>query len=131
MDKNMLIYLIVSVIVGFILGLLFVYLVSPKTRKYNQVKKELETSLEELNTQRQMMVKHFSHSAEILDSMAKEFRRLYQHMAENSSQFISHEEMPALNSDSGNRKKEISLETQPVDYPDNPSGLLKNEEIKS
>ena len=108
--------------------------ISPKGRKYAKAKRELEQTQEELATQKQMIVKHFSHSAEILDNMAKEFRRLYQHMAENSGKFISSEDMPKIELDTQNDSNihnELTLEKQPKDYSDNPSGLFKADDIKS
>ncbi|WP_081301240.1 YhcB family protein [Gilliamella sp. wkB178] len=134
MDKDMITYLIIGLIVGFIIGLIFMSIISPKARKYAKVKRELEQTQEELNAQKQMIVKHFSHSAEILDNMAKDFRRLYQHMAENSGQLISGNDIPVIDleaNDDLSLTKELTLEKQPKDYSDNPSGLFKTDENKS
>ncbi|MDF7666964.1 DUF1043 family protein [Orbaceae bacterium ESL0727] len=133
MDKAMIIYLVIGVVVGFIIGLIFVNDISPKARKYAKVKGELDQARKELSAQKQVLVKHFSHSAEILDNMAKDFRRLYQHMAENSTKLMSHDE-PTVTLDgdnSQNANKEPSFNKQPKDYSDNPSGLLKSEDHKS
>ena len=105
MDKSMMTYIVIGLIIGFIIGMIFMNFVSQKGRKYTKVKRELEQAQEELASQKQMMVKHFSHSAEILDNMAKDFRRLYEN--------------------------ELTLEKQPKDYADNPSGLFKNDDVKS
>lgn len=134
MDKDMVTYLIIGLVIGFVVGFLFMSILSPKARKFNKVKQELEQTKDELNAQKQMLVKHFSHSAEILDNMAKDFRRLYQHMAENSSQFIDNEDMPTieLNTDSEpSVRNALTLDKQPKDYSDNPSGLFKTDESKS
>ena len=66
--------------------------------------------------------------------MAKDFRRLYQHMAENSSQFMDSGNIQALDFDSNtdsNETKEITLDKQPRDYSDDSSGLFKTDENKS
>ncbi|OCG28061.1 hypothetical protein A9G11_11140 [Gilliamella sp. wkB108] len=134
MDKDMMTYLVIGIVIGFVIGFIFMSIISPKARKYSKVKRELDQTRDELNSQKQMIVKHFSHSAEILDNMAKDFRRLYQHMAENSSQFVMNEDIPTieLNSDSDNsNKNELTLDKQPKDYSDNPSGLFKTDENKS
>lgn len=134
MDNEIIIYLVIGVVIGFIIGLIFMNVMSPKARQYAKVKRELDQTKDELNAQKQVIVKHFSHSAEILDSMAKDFRRLYQHMAENSGQLINPEETPIIDINSGsepNIKRELSHEEQPRDYSGNPSGLLKTEEHKS
>lgn len=134
MDKDTVIYLVIGLIIGFVVAYIVISIISPNSRKYAKVKQELEQAREELNTQKQMIAKHFSHSAEILDNMAKDFRRLYQHMAENSNQFLAGEEISAidLNIDNNqNNNNEITLNKQPKDYSDNPSGLFKTDENKS
>ncbi|MCX8596277.1 MULTISPECIES: YhcB family protein [unclassified Gilliamella] len=135
MDKSMMTYIIIALIIGFIVGIIFINFVSQKGRKYAKVKRELEQAQEELASQKQMMVKHFSHSAEILDNMAKDFRRLYQHIAETSGQFVTSDDMPMIDLEAVNNdisvKNELTLEKQPKDYSDNPSGLFKNDEVKS
>lgn len=135
MDKSMMTYIIIGLVIGFIAGIIFINFVSQKGRKYAKVKRELEQAQEELASQKQMMVKHFSHSAEILDNMAKDFRRLYQHIAETSGQFVTSDDMPMIDLEAVNNdisvKNELTLEKQPKDYSDNPSGLFKNDEVKS
>lgn len=132
MNKDMLIYLIIGLVIGFAITFIFMSIFSPKSRKYAKVKQELDQTKSELVAQKQMIVKHFSHSAEILDNMAKDFRRLYQHMAENSSQFVDNENVQSLDFDSSSDlnlggTEEITLGKQPKDYSDNSSGLLKDE----
>lgn len=135
MDKSMMTYIIIGLIIGFIVGIIFINFVSQKGRKYAKIKRELEQAQEELASQKKMMVKHFSHSAEILDNMAKDFRRLYQHIAETSGQFVTSDDMPMIDLEAVNNdisvKNELTLEKQPKDYSDNPSGLFKNDEVKS
>ena len=130
----MLTYLIIGFVIGFIICFIFISVISPKARKYAKVKQELDQTKDELIAQKQMIAKHFSHSAEILDNMAKDFRRLYQHMAENSSQFMDSGNIQALDFDSNtdsNETKEITLDKQPRDYSDDSSGLFKTDENKS
>lgn len=136
MDSEMVTYLIIGIVLGMIIGVILANVLSPKARKYNQVKHDLEDAKKELVAQKQIIVKHFSHSAEILDNMAKEFRRLYQHMAENSSSLISQEDLNALSSDPSfklttENHDNLDNQGQPKDYSGNPSGLLKTEETKS
>ncbi|WP_085248317.1 YhcB family protein [Gilliamella mensalis] len=134
MDKDMLTYLIIGLVIGFIVGFIFISVISPNARKYAKVKQELAQTKDELITQKQIIAKHFSHSAEILDNMAKEFRRLYQHMAENSSQFIDGDKVASLDFDSDSvpdETKKNTLDNQPRDYSDNSSGLFKSDENKS
>ena len=134
MDKQMMIYLVIGLVIGFVLGIILTNIFSSKGRKFAQVKRQLEETEEQLKVQKQTIVKYFSHSAEILDNMAKEFRRLYQHMAESSGKFTSEKDMPVMALDANNDnsiKKQFTLKKQPKDYSDDPSGLFKTDENKS
>ncbi|WP_392552682.1 DUF1043 family protein [Orbus wheelerorum] len=138
MDFEMATYLIIGLVLGLIIGIIVTNVLSPKSRKYNQMKRDFEETKQELIVQKQMIVKHFSHSAEILDNMAKEFRRLYQHMADNSNNLVSQEDLNAftltptinINPDKTIVENQIPVSTPPKDYSNNPSGLLKGEETK-
>ncbi|MCX8575226.1 MULTISPECIES: ZapG family protein [unclassified Gilliamella] len=133
MEKDIIIYILIGLVIGLIVGAILMNVVSPKARQYANTKRELDKAQEELKTQKQMIAQHFSHSAEILDNMAKEFRRLYQHMAENSQQIIGSENMPNLSLDENNSDSspKLVLEKQPKDYSDNPSNLFKTDDQRS
>lgn len=92
MDFQLGLYLAIGILIGFAIGWVITNVFSRKAKKYNSVKKELEQTKLELSTQKQMIVKHFSHSAEILDKMATDFRKLYKHMADNSSAFMTEQD---------------------------------------
>ncbi|KFA58682.1 hypothetical protein A9G34_09360 [Gilliamella sp. Choc4-2] len=131
MDKDIVIYLIIGFAVGFIISFIIMNVISPKARKYASVKRELEQAQEELKTQKQIIAKHFSHSAEILDNMAKDFRRLYQHMAENSQQIIGNDNIPNIRIDSepnADTQNNLVFEKQPKDYSETPPNLFKTNE---
>ena len=89
MNKDITLYLTIGIIIGIIFGVILASILNPKFRNYKRIKKELETTQLQLANQKQLLVKHFSHSAGLLDKMAKDFRRLYQHMAENSTSFLA------------------------------------------
>ena len=135
MEQEMIIYLVIGVIAGIVIGIIFANTMSPRARKYHKVKQELDSTKQELVAQKQMIVKHFSHSAEILDNMAKDFRKLYQHMAENSNSLLTESDLNnplyhdiELKSESIlTALEDASLdETEPPkDYSGIASGLLK------
>lgn len=133
MNEQLMLYLGIGAIVGAVLGVIISTILSPSTRRYNQVKRELDATKQELISQKQMIVKHFSHSAEILDNMAKEFRSLYQHMTENSNAILANmdpndPDYAPLNITKEKTPTITSSEPEepPKDYSGNPSGLLKN-----
>ena len=134
MNSEIMIYLIIGLILGIIIGIILTNIFSPKARKFNKLQVECDESKQQLIAQKQIIVKHFAHSAEILDNMANDFRRLYQHMAENSGKFTSENDMPVMGLDANNDatlKKQFTIKKQPKDYSDDPSGLLKTDENKS
>lgn len=136
MNDEVITYLIIGLVIGFIIGLIATSLFSGKIRQYNRLKKELETTKQELASQKQIIVKHFSHSAEILDNMANDFRRLYKHMAENSSHLLSAEDISkvtvpnAFIAQDENTAQSVETKEPPKDYSGQPSGLLKTEHHK-
>ncbi|MBC9129830.1 DUF1043 family protein [Frischella sp. Ac13] len=134
MNSEIVIYLVIGLAFGITLGIILANVFSPKSRKFNLLQRELEEAKQQLITQKQTIVKHFSHSAEILDNMAKDFRRLYQHMAENSNNLISQEDINSLNikpTINETDKPTINfMKAQPKDYASDHSGLLKNPEQK-
>lgn len=133
MNSETMAYLIIGMTLGIILGVILTTVFSSKSRKVNQLQRELEESKQQLDSQKQTIVKHFSHSAEILDSMAGEFRRLYQLMAENSNHFASQDDINTLNIKPIIEKDKPTVNlvnAQPKDYANEQSGLLKSTEPK-
>ena len=63
MNNDIITHLIIGGIIGFIIGIILISTISPKARRYKKVKRELDEAQEALNTQKQIIVKHFSHSA--------------------------------------------------------------------
>lgn len=132
MSNEMILYLVAAFILGLVLGGVLTGVLQPKSRRYKKVKQELEKCQEELMTQKQTMAKHFSHSAELLDNLAKDFRKLYQHMAENSQTILADSAIdePAIIEQEADLilSSEAPLESQPPkDYPNKPTGLLKTD----
>ena len=52
------------------------------------MQKDLESAKFELEQQKQDLVDHFAQTAEMLDSLGKEYTKLYQHMAKTSSELL-------------------------------------------
>lgn len=133
MSDHIALSLIIILIIGIVIGAILASIFNPKLRRHNALKKELDTTKQQLVNQKQMLVKHFSHSTELLDKMAQNFRHLYQHMAENSTSLLTDVEFnePKYTITDFDKHDDImenlQLEEQPKDYPSNPSGLLKTE----
>lgn len=126
-------HLIIGITIGVILGFIIFNFFSPKARRYHTIKKELNLTKQELLSQKQMLVKHFAYSAELLDNLAKDFRHLYQHVAESSNTILSNTDMndPYFSRRDDERKTFLNhsseaLRKQPKDYT-----IETDEEVKN
>lgn len=99
------------------------------------MQKELEAAKFELEQQRQELVDHFAQTAEMLDTLGKDYTKLYQHMAKTSSELLPN--LPEQDNPF-DKKTAMSSETiaedqpefneQPKDYANGATGLLKDQE---
>lgn len=100
-----------------------------KLRQQQALQYELEKNKAELDEYREELVSHFARSAELLDTMAHDYRQLYQHMAKSSSSLLpelSAEANPFRNrlaeSEASNDQAPVQM---PRDYSEGASGLLR------
>ncbi|EJG0634287.1 DUF1043 family protein [Vibrio parahaemolyticus] len=129
------IYAIVGLLVGTIVGVVISRLTTPEYKKQKSVQKELEAAKFELEQQRQELVDHFAQTAEMLDTLGKDYTKLYQHMAKTSSELLPNlpeQDNPfdKKTSMSSEQIKEDQPEVneQPKDYANGATGLLKDQE---
>ncbi|MEZ8965617.1 Z-ring associated protein ZapG [Vibrio breoganii] len=128
------IYAIVGLFVGIIIGVIISRVTTPQYQKQKEIQKELETSKFELEQQRQDLNDHFSESAQILDNIGKEYRKLYEHMANTSNELLPN--LPAQDNPFAERleTREASSEAKtssneaPKDYANGATGMLKEEQ---
>ncbi len=129
------IYAIVGLLVGTIVGVVISRLTTPGYKNQKSVQKELESAKFELEQQRQELVDHFAQSAEMLDTLGKDYTKLYQHLAKTSAELLPN--LPEQDNPFDKRTA-ISLEQrkdedqfdseQPKDYANGATGLLKDQE---
>ncbi|TEA26757.1 ZapG family protein [Candidatus Schmidhempelia bombi] len=126
-------HLITGITIGVILGFIIFNFFSPKARRYHAIKKELDLTKQALQSQKQIVVKHFAYSAELLDNLAKDFRHLYQHVAENSNTILSKFDLDSPTFTSTDEAKKTflkhsseELQKQPKDYTINNDDEFKN-----
>ncbi|GEA50559.1 membrane protein [Vibrio inusitatus NBRC 102082] len=128
------IYAIVSLFVGIIIGVIISRVTTPQYQKQKELQKELETSKFELEQQRQDLNDHFSASAQILDNIGKEYRKLYEHMANTSNELLPN--LPAQDNPFAERievndsrsETTTSSDEPPKDYANGATGMLKEEQ---
>lgn len=131
----------VSAIIGFLAGILLTVIALRFTNKSVQeqksLKKEIEKSKYELEQFRQELVDHFARSADLLDSVAKDYSKLYDHMAKTSSELMPN--LPAQDNPFAQRITHnhsahthspdvAAVDEPPRDYANGATGLFKGED---
>ncbi|HCG7229660.1 TPA: DUF1043 family protein [Vibrio parahaemolyticus] len=129
------IYAIVGLLVGTIVGVVISRLTTPEYKKQKSVQKELEAAKFELEQQRQELVDHFAQTAEMLDTLGKDYTKLYQHMAKTSSELLPNlpeqdnpfDKKTAMSSEQI-KEDQPEVNEPPKDYANGATGLLKDQE---
>lgn len=129
-------YAAVGLVIGIIIGIIIARVMTPEYKKHKQLQKELETAKFELEQHRQDLSDHFSNSAEMLDTLGKNYTKLYQHMAQTSSDLLPNipkQDNPFITQTAEapseeQRKPEEAPEVQPKDYANGSTGLLKEQQ---
>ncbi|ASI89060.1 MULTISPECIES: Z-ring associated protein ZapG [Vibrio] len=128
------IYAIVGLLVGAILGIVISRLTTPQYKKQKTIQKDLESAKFALEQQRQELSDHFAQTAEMLDTLGKDYTKLYQHMAKTSSELLPN--LPEQDNPFVKKIAEHNVETindvntteePPKDYVNGATGLLREE----
>ena len=135
-------YALIGLAVGITIGFMISRFTVPGIKHQKSLKQDLEKSKYELEQYRQELVDHFATSATMLEALAKDFNKMYDHMASTSKELMPNlpeqdnpfsarlGEMtlsPELNKKVAHVKDEISK--QPKDYANGATGLLKDEHL--
>lgn len=129
-------YGFVFLLVGVGLGFLIARFTNPQFKQQKDLQKELEKSQYELEQYRQELVDHFASSAGMLDTLSKDFSKLYQHMAKTSSELMPNlpqqdnpfsEQIEDMSKASKKESAMTEEHHQPKDYAKGATGLLKDE----
>lgn len=141
------IYAIVGLLAGCIVGIVVSRITTPQYKSQKTLQKELDSTKFALEQQRQELVDHFAQTAEMLDTIGKDYTKLYQHLATTSKELIPNladQDNPFVKTAAKHNKPAVSPieqdndendpdaedEHQPKDYANGATGLLKNEEIQ-
>ncbi|WP_413285828.1 Z-ring associated protein ZapG [Vibrio sp. MA40-2] len=126
------IYAVVGLLVGAILGIIISRIKTPQYKKHQQIKTELASTKFELEQQRQELTDHFSTTAELLDVLGKDYTKLYQHIANTSSELLAN--LPVQDQPFDKKLTQMeenttdtTEESQPKDYAKGATGLLTPE----
>jgi uncharacterized membrane-anchored protein YhcB (DUF1043 family) len=117
------IYAIVGLLVGCVVGVVIARLTTPQYKNQKSLQKRLENAQFALEQQRQELTDHFAQAAELLDTIGKDYTKLYQHLAEKSSDLLPNlpeQDNPFIKTltkqDQKDKTEEPPLETPPKDY---------------
>ena len=91
-------------------------------KKQKTIHKDLETAKFELEQQKQDLTDHFAQTAEMLDSLGKEYTKLYQHMAKTSAELLPN--MPEQ--DNPFAQKVAAQQTEEPAETEQPSAVLSD-----
>ncbi|MGF1908949.1 DUF1043 family protein [Vibrio kasasachensis] len=127
------IYAFVGLLAGAVIGFIISRLTAPNYKKQKNLYKDLETAKFQLEQQKQELTDHFAQSAEMLDSLGKEYTKLYQHMTKTSAELLPNmpeQDNPFAQKVTEHNTSQIegdSLEDAPKDYASGATGLLREE----
>ncbi|CAM4418492.1 Z-ring associated protein ZapG [Vibrio agarivorans] len=139
------IYAIVGLLIGALIGYFVARFTAPDAKKQKHLQKDLESAQFTLEQQRQELSDHFAQTATLLDTIGKDYTKLYQHMAETSRELLPHqpeqdnpftklvaqpETQPqeTETQESVEESKVTDIDQAPRDYANGATGLLKEEE---
>ncbi|ENM5905036.1 DUF1043 family protein [Vibrio mimicus] len=129
------IYAIAGLLVGIVVGMLIARLTTPQYKTQKNLQKELESAKFTLEQQRQELSDHFAQTAEMLDTLGKDYTKLYQHMTKTATDLIPNlpeQDNPFISKIAQQKedenKPEEMLEQPPKDYATGATGLLRGEE---
>lgn len=116
-------------IVGIIVGCTLVRVFNSNVKKQFELEKELKQTKTQVDEQKQQLEQHFEQSAQLLSTLATDYKKLYTHLAQSSEkllpeaakniEFFQQAQLPV--------KTEKTEEDQPRDYSEGSSGILKTQ----
>lgn len=132
------IYAILGLLVGCIAGVIITRLTTPQYKNQKSLQKDLDSAKFTIEQQRQELIDHFAQTAEMLDTIGKDYTKLYQHLAKTSSELIPNlpeQDNPFIKTmvkhspekDAESNKKP-QPEQPPKDYASEATGLLRSED---
>lgn len=115
-------------IVGTVVGCTLVRVFNSNVRKQHELERELKQTKTQVDKQKQQIEQHFEQSAQLLSTLASDYKKLYAHLAQSSEkllpenakniEFFQQAQLPV--------QSDKSEEGQPRDYSEGSSGLLKS-----
>lgn len=140
---------IVAFFVGAVVGYLILLTTNANAKKQQKLEVDLKNATQKMEEQKQQLEKHFEQSAQLLSTLAEDYKKLYSHLAQSSQSLLpettarleffqqaeqiveSKEDLVDENVESvniapvGDTANKVS-DLPPKDYTEGSSGLLKS-----
>lgn len=81
-------YIFISLIFGFVLGILLMFICCKKFIKSYYIKYEIKQTQKEVNNYRKELNNYFFHCAELFNIISKDCNKLYEYMVQESKKFL-------------------------------------------
>ncbi len=121
---------VAGLLIGAILGVVISRIITPQYKQQQQMKKELDSARFTLEQQRQELADHFSKTADLMDTLGKDYTKLFQHMANTSVELLPNlpeQDQPFVKKIAHTESSQ-EPDSQPKDYAQGATGLLTPEE---
>ncbi len=122
-------YALAGMVIGIVIGVTTMHFCNRNTRQQQILQDELEKNKSALEEYHQELISHCARSAELFDTMAQDYRQLYQHMIKDSNNRLP--DLPLPNNlfryhltESDADKDQVAMKAPPKDYPGTASSLL-------
>lgn len=140
---------IIAFFVGAVVGYLILLTTNANAKKQQKLEVDLNNATQKMEEQKQQLEKHFEQSAQLLSTLAEDYKKLYSHLAQSSQnllpettarlEFFQQAEQIAENKEecadenvelantepAGDTTDKVS-DLPPKDYTEGSSGLLKS-----
>ncbi|WP_208790044.1 YhcB family protein [Actinobacillus vicugnae] len=116
----------VAFVIGIIVGCVVIRAFKGNVQQHIQLENELKDTKAKVEAQNQQLEQHFAQSAALLSTLAEDYKKLYQHLAQGSEKLLPEAEQLAFFQQSQLTLKQENSEDQPRDYSEGSSGLLKS-----
>lgn len=112
-------------IVGIIIGFVVVRATKGNVKQQIQLENELKAAKAKIEEQKQQLETHFKHSASLLSTLAEDYKKLYNHLANGSETLL-----PEASQTEFFKQPQLTVNTEkndnpPRDYSEGSSGILK------
>lgn len=115
----------VAFVIGIIVGCVIIRAFKGNVRQHIQLENELKETKAKVEEQKQQLEQHFEQSAALLSTLAEDYKKLYDHLAQGSEKLLPEAEQLTFFKQSQLTLKHENREDPPRDYSEGASGLLK------